>query len=129
MSRLLALLCAAVCTGCVAVVLAPVSLAVVNPWFANSVGNATQVVSVVGTGGSTAKMDVYQRTAAGWQPLKTGITTHIGSAGMAPEARADIRPLRWGLQPGLRFWHRAESRWRVAVYPSRTQSLVEWRRQ
>lgn len=88
MSRLLALLCAAVCTGCVAVVLAPVSLAVVNPWFANSVGNATQVVSVVGTGGSTAKMDVYQRTAAGWQPLKTGITTHIGSAGMAPEAKS-----------------------------------------
>lgn len=130
MSRLLALLCAAVCTGCVAVVLAPVSLAVVNPWFANSVGNATQVVSVVGTGGSTAKMDVYQRTAAGWQPLKTGITTHIGSAGMAPEAKSGYPATPMGgLQPGLRFWHRAESRWRVAVYPSRTQSLVEWRRQ
>lgn len=66
MSRLLALLCAAVCTGCVAVVLAPVSLAVVNPWFANSVGNATQVVSVVGTGGSTAAtpMGVYSLDSA-----------------------------------------------------------------
>lgn len=64
------------------------SLAVVKPWFAKSVGNAVQVVSVVGTGGSNAKMDIYQRTAAGWQPLKAGIPTHIGSAGMAPKAKS-----------------------------------------
>jgi len=37
------------------------------------------VVSVVSTGGSNARMDIYQRTTAGWQPLKTGIPTHVGS--------------------------------------------------
>ena len=31
------------------------------PWFAPSVGNATQVISVVGVGGSKAKVDVYER--------------------------------------------------------------------
>ncbi len=67
---------------------APVAGAAGNPWFANSVGSATQVVSVVSTGGSNAKMDIYQRTAAGWQPLKTGIPTHVGSAGMAPQAKS-----------------------------------------
>lgn len=67
---------------------APLAAAAGNPWFANSVGNATQVVSVVSTGGSNAKMDIYQRTAAGWQALKTGIPTHVGSAGMAPQAKS-----------------------------------------
>ena len=33
-------------------------------------------------------MDVYQRTAAGWQPLQAGIPTHVGSAGMAPQAKS-----------------------------------------
>ncbi|BCI91814.1 hypothetical protein NIIDMKKI_70200 [Mycobacterium kansasii] len=88
MHRLGAVLCAAVCLAGAALGLAPVTVAAGNPWFANSVGNATQVVSVVSTGGSNAKMDVYQRTAAGWQPLKTGIPTHVGSAGMAPQAKS-----------------------------------------
>ena len=44
-----------------------------TPWFAQSVGNATQVISVVGVGGSSAKMDVYQRTSAGWQPVAAGL--------------------------------------------------------
>ncbi|AXN47946.1 hypothetical protein DSM43518_01263 [Mycobacterium marinum] len=86
--RLVAVLFAGVCTVGVAVGLAPVTAAAGNPWFANSVGNATQVVSVVSTGGSNAKMDIYQRTTAGWQPLKAGITTHVGSAGMAPKAKS-----------------------------------------
>jgi len=88
MRRLVALLCAAVCVATAAVMFAPVTVAAGNPWFANSVGNATQVVSVVSTGGTNAKMDIYQRTAAGWQPLKTGIPTHVGSAGMAPQAKS-----------------------------------------
>ena len=66
---------------------APISRAETTPWFANSVGNATQVVSVVGVGGSSAKMDVWQRTAAGWQPIGAGIPAHIGSAGMTPQAK------------------------------------------
>ncbi|MCV6965002.1 hypothetical protein BST27_10295 [Mycobacterium intermedium] len=88
MRRMGAFLCAAVCLVGLAVALPPMTLAAGNPWFANSVGNATQVVSVVSTGGSNAKMDVYQRTAAGWQPLETGIPTHVGSAGMAPQAKS-----------------------------------------
>lgn len=67
---------------------APGARAAGNPWFVNMVGNATQVVSVVSTGGSTANMDIYQRTVAGWQVLKVGIPTHVGSAGMAPQAKS-----------------------------------------
>jgi L,D-peptidoglycan transpeptidase YkuD (ErfK/YbiS/YcfS/YnhG family) len=76
--RLLVLLCAAVL--CLAAV--PVARAEVTPWFAQSVGNATQVISVVGVGKSTAKADVYERTAAGWQPIGVGIPAHIGANGM-----------------------------------------------
>lgn len=91
MRRLVGLLCAAVSTaafGVLAPGLVPAARAAGNPWFANSVGAATQVVSVVSTGGSNAKMDIYQRTAAGWQALKTNIPTHVGSAGMAPQAKS-----------------------------------------
>jgi L,D-peptidoglycan transpeptidase YkuD (ErfK/YbiS/YcfS/YnhG family) len=83
------LLCTVACLGWAPVALAPVSGAAV-PWFANSVGNATQVVSVVSTGGSNAQMDIYQLTTAGWQALKTGIPTHVGSAGMAPQAKSEV---------------------------------------
>lgn len=81
MRRLFALLCA------VAVLLvagAPAAPAAA-PWFASSVGAATQVISVVGVGGSSAKMDVYQRNAAGWQPIGVGIPAFIGAKGMAPQ--------------------------------------------
>ena len=81
-------MCAAAWLGCAALVAAPVSGAIGTPWFAASVGNATQVVSVVGKGGSTAQMDVYQRTATGWQATRTGIPTHVGSAGLAAQAKS-----------------------------------------
>jgi len=90
MRRLLTLLCAVACAICLSLVLAPVSGAAGAPWFANSVGNATQVISVVSTGGSNARMDIYQRTTAGWQPLKTAIPTHVGSAGMAAQAKSEV---------------------------------------
>ena len=64
---------------------APVGHADYTPWFAPKVGNATQVISVVGAGGSSAKIDVFQRTAAGWQPIRTGIPAFVGENGMAPE--------------------------------------------
>lgn len=81
MRRLLSLLCAAaVCL----VSAAPVAQSA-EPWFAPSVGSASQVISVVGVGGSSAKMDVYQRTAAGWQPVAAGIPAFIGANGMAPQ--------------------------------------------
>jgi L,D-peptidoglycan transpeptidase YkuD (ErfK/YbiS/YcfS/YnhG family) len=79
--RLLISLCAVV----IGLVAAPVARAEPLPWFAPSVGNATQVISVVGVGGSDAKVDVYERTAAGWQAVAAGIPAHVGSAGMAPQ--------------------------------------------
>ena len=57
------------------------------PWFERWVGNATQVISVVSSGGSSAKMDVWQRTAAGWQPIGVGIPAHVGSAGMTQQSK------------------------------------------
>jgi len=86
MRRILLSLSAALSAAVVAVASAPVSQAD-TPWFAPQVGNATQVLSVVGTGGSSAKMDVWQRGATGWQPVGSGIPTFVGSAGMAPKAR------------------------------------------
>jgi L,D-peptidoglycan transpeptidase YkuD (ErfK/YbiS/YcfS/YnhG family) len=89
MRRLLGLLCAAVCTAIFPLAAAPAGSAVDGPWFARSVGNATQVISVVGVGGSNAKLDVYQRAAAGWQPVVAGVPAHVGSAGMAPQAKSE----------------------------------------
>lgn len=83
MHRLLAVVAAAV----IAMAVAPVSHAETTPWFAPSVGDATQVISVVGVGGSSAKMDVWQRTEAGWQPIGVGIPAHVGSAGMTPQSK------------------------------------------
>ena len=82
------LLCAAVCLALLTIAVAPGGAAVGNPWFARAVGVAKQVISVISTGGSTAKMDVYQRGAAGWQAVQAGIPTHVGSAGMAPQAKS-----------------------------------------
>jgi L,D-peptidoglycan transpeptidase YkuD (ErfK/YbiS/YcfS/YnhG family) len=82
MRRLIIVLCTALALVC-----APVSHAQVTPWFAQSVGNATQVISVVGVGGSSAKMDVYQRTPTGWQAIAAGIPASVGSNGMASHIR------------------------------------------
>ncbi|BBZ46190.1 L,D-transpeptidase family protein [Mycobacterium parmense] len=90
MRRFLAPLCAAACVLTASLVAAPAGRAAGVPWFANAVGNATQVVSVVSTGASNAQMDIYGRTAAGWQPLRTGVPAHVGSAGMAPQARSGV---------------------------------------
>jgi L,D-peptidoglycan transpeptidase YkuD (ErfK/YbiS/YcfS/YnhG family) len=90
MRRLLASLSASACAIFASLACAPVGGAAGAPWFANGVGNATQVVSVMSTGGSNATMDIYQRTSAGWQALRTGIPTHVGSAGMAPQAKSGV---------------------------------------
>ncbi|OBH97115.1 L,D-transpeptidase [Mycobacterium sp. E2733] len=90
MRRLLASLFASACAIFASLALAPLSAAAGAPWFANAVGNATQVVSVMSTGGSNATMDIYQRSAAGWQALRTGVPTHVGSAGMAAEAKSGV---------------------------------------
>jgi L,D-peptidoglycan transpeptidase YkuD (ErfK/YbiS/YcfS/YnhG family) len=79
--RLLVLLCAAA----VYMTAAQVANADYTPWFAPQVGNATQVISVVGNGGSSAKIDVFQRNGAGWEAVRTGIPAHVGANGMAAE--------------------------------------------
>ncbi|WP_299562727.1 L,D-transpeptidase family protein [uncultured Mycolicibacterium sp.] len=73
-----------VCATALALVVAPTAHAGYTPWFARSVGAATQVISVVGVGGSSAKVDVWQRTARGWQPVGAGIPAFIGAKGMSP---------------------------------------------
>lgn len=66
------------------VVAAPVR-AELRPWFEGRVGGATQVISVVGVGDTDAKVDVYERTAAGWQAVAAGIPAKIGEKGMSPD--------------------------------------------
>ncbi len=84
--RLLILLCAAAVCAVTGSLAAPQSLAEFTPWFARPVGAAAQVLSVTGTGGSDAKLDVWERTAAGWQPVTggIGIPAKIGEKGMSP---------------------------------------------
>ena len=89
MRRVLLSLSAALCAALVAVGSAPFAGAQ-PPWFQAQVGNAAQVLSVVGTGGSQGKMDVWQRGATGWQPVGAGIPVFLGSAGLAPRARDNI---------------------------------------
>lgn len=82
--RLVTLLCAAI------LALATSTSAAAEPfvpWFAQSVGNATQVVAVNGAGGSKAKIDVFQRSGNEWKAVSTGIPAHVGSAGFIDKAR------------------------------------------
>ena len=85
MRRVLVSICAALSAALLAVASAPPSSAE-TPWFQANVGNATQVLSVVSTGGSTAKMDVWQRDANGWKPVATAIPVHVGANGMVPQS-------------------------------------------
>ena len=113
-----------------ALVCAPVSAAEA-PWFQDKVGNATQVLSVVGTGGSNAKIDVWQRGATGWQPVGTGIPALVGSAGLAPAARDNVpaTPMgvysldfAFGTQPnpggGLKYYQTTPDYWWSADGPT-----------
>lgn len=83
MRRLLRVVVAAACVMILSATLTPAAAAL-TPWFATSVGSAAQVISVVSTGGSDAKLDVYQRTGAGWEAVAAAIPAKIGSKGMSP---------------------------------------------
>lgn len=85
MRQVLGSTCAVLSATTLALASAPPSQAQ-TPWFQANVGNATQVLSVVGNGGSTAKMDVWQRGASGWAPVGSGIPVHIGANGMVPQS-------------------------------------------
>ena len=130
MRRTLLSLSAAISAAAVALASAPPGLAE-TPWFGAQVGNAAQVLSVVGTGGSTAKMDVWQRGATGWQPVAAAIPVHIGEAGLAPEARDTVpaTPMgvysldfAFGTQPspggGLKYYQTTPDYWWSAEGPT-----------
>jgi L,D-peptidoglycan transpeptidase YkuD (ErfK/YbiS/YcfS/YnhG family) len=87
MRRTLLSLCASVLLLVTATGLAPTALSDFTPWFASSVGPATQVLSVTGVGGSDAKLDVLERTASGWQPVAggVGIAAKIGAKGISAD--------------------------------------------
>lgn len=85
MRRVVVSICAAFSAALLALSSAPPSRAE-TPWFQANVGNASQVLSVVSTGGATAKMDVWQRGANGWQPVLVGVPTHVGANGMVPQS-------------------------------------------
>lgn len=84
--RLLKVLCVTALWLALTLASGTVSHAEYTPWFAQSVGNANQVISVVGTGGSSAKMDVWQRGAGGWQPVAAAIPAHVGANGMTQQS-------------------------------------------
>jgi len=123
MRRVLSSLGAAVSAALLAVASAAPGAAQ-PPWFATNVGDAAQVLSVVSTGGSTAKMDIWQRGATGWQPVGTGIPAHVGANGMTPQAH-DNNPatpmgvysldFAFGTQPspggGLKYYQTTPDYW------------------
>jgi len=124
-------LLSAALTALVAALISAPPGAAATPWFDGKVGNATQVLSVVGTGGSVGKMDVWQRGPAGWQPVGTGIGVHLGSAGLAPEARDNVpaTPMgvysldfAFGTQPspggGLKYFQTTPDYWWSADGPT-----------
>ena len=130
MRRILSSLTAALGVVVIALTSAPASGAV-TPWFEGQVGNAAQVLSVVGTGGSVGKMDVWQRGPTGWQAVGTGIPVHLGSAGLAPEARDSVpaTPMgvysldfAFGTQPspggGLKYYQTTPDYWWSAEGPT-----------
>lgn len=53
------------------------------PWFAGRVGSATQVISVVGTGGSNTTLSTWQKSGSDWAPVIGGAAAKVGSPGIS----------------------------------------------
>lgn len=68
-----------------AAVVAPVATArrVEAPWFAGRVGSASQVISVVGAGGSSATLSTWQKSGSGWAQVLGGAAAKVGSPGIS----------------------------------------------
>lgn len=73
----------------VAVVPAAAAQATPSPWFAESVGTATQVVSVQGTGGAKAVIGIWQRSGKTWEPIEQNVPSDVGATGFADTASDD----------------------------------------
>ncbi|WP_189255778.1 L,D-transpeptidase family protein [Lentzea flava] len=53
------------------------------PWFAGRVGGATQVISVVGAGGSSATLSTWQKSGNDWAQVIGGVAAKVGSPGIS----------------------------------------------
>lgn len=53
------------------------------PWFAARVGSATQVISVVGAGGSNATLSTWQKSGSDWASVIGGVAAKVGSPGIS----------------------------------------------
>ncbi|WP_329792869.1 L,D-transpeptidase family protein [Lentzea sp. DG1S-22] len=54
-----------------------------TPWFADRVGGATQVISVVGAGGSDATVTTWQKSGSDWARVSGGISAKVGPPGIS----------------------------------------------
>lgn len=53
------------------------------PWFAGRVGSATQVISVVGAGGSDAMLSTWQKSGGDWARVLGGVAAKVGPPGIS----------------------------------------------
>ncbi|WP_198680784.1 hypothetical protein [Lentzea terrae] len=53
------------------------------PWFADRVGGAGQVISVVGAGGSNATLSTWQKSGSDWAQVLGGVAAKVGSPGIS----------------------------------------------
>jgi L,D-peptidoglycan transpeptidase YkuD (ErfK/YbiS/YcfS/YnhG family) len=66
-----------------AVRLAGAEQGVEAPWFEGRVGSATQVISVVGAGGSNATLSTWQKSGDGWAQVLGGVAAKVGPPGIS----------------------------------------------
>ncbi|MBM7861014.1 L,D-transpeptidase family protein [Lentzea nigeriaca] len=68
-----------------AAVVAPVPTArsAEPPWFASRVAGATQVISVVGAGGSNATLSTWQKSGSDWTQVVGATAAKVGSPGIS----------------------------------------------
>lgn len=53
------------------------------PWFADGVGGAVQVISVVGAGGSKATVSTWQKSGSDWTQVLGGVAAEVGPSGIS----------------------------------------------
>jgi L,D-peptidoglycan transpeptidase YkuD (ErfK/YbiS/YcfS/YnhG family) len=53
------------------------------PWFAAGVGSATQVIAVVGAGGSDATLSTWQKSGGDWTRVLGGVAAKVGAPGIS----------------------------------------------
>ncbi|MFS8096921.1 hypothetical protein LFM09_07245 [Lentzea alba] len=66
---------------------APAQQSAEPPWFSSRVGSATQVISVVGAGGSNATLSTWEKSGNGWTRVFDGVGAKVGSPGISSSYR------------------------------------------